>query len=181
MCVHSLLRSKQIHFYRTLLYCVHALPNTVQFVCEDSNDECSYRTFDGTLASSLNIFCGEDACWGTTIICPAAQSANCTIQCAGESACQGATFESAGGAEMNTFSLSCYDGSSSCHSATMALDPNSIAFIDITCSSHVCQLVHVRALIITKNIPFFQCSIDGVRGYGYRNSIGFIAFTRASM
>ena len=104
---------------------VRAVPNIGQFLCDETN-RCSYRT----------------------VTCPGGQSANCSINCAGEAtgelagtaqkvdSCWYSRFESTDDSNMDTFSLMC-TSPGSCNYASVVLDTNSITSIDIKCSAIV--------------------------------------------
>ena len=107
-----------------------------------ADNECIYQKMDATSALSLNLTCdGQSSCQYSTILCPTAHNATCTISCHDEWSCQLTViiFENAN-AHFNNLQINCRSDAD-CTEMQVTVQAAEIKNIDINCHGHCSNMV----------------------------------------
>jgi len=116
-------------------------------ICNNGTSTCNQMSINGYSATSLTVYCGSETCANLTVSCPAA---GCTLDCAGDSSCIGASIVYNGTtADDGEVSLNCHSGHYACFMTVV--DAPSVSELNINCSAafesfnYACHSIEVDA------------------------------------
>ena len=135
----------------TKAFCSPAVDYTL-VICSDGEhcqknctaDECIYQRMDATSALSLDLICdGVSSCRYSTILCPTAHDANCTISCHGAFSCENMAINVENvNTNYNSLQFNCQsDIDSDCNGMAVTVHVAEIKVISINCHGNCKEFV----------------------------------------
>ena len=134
-----MLPSDEVSFLKMLSFYWIVCFSAFHFQIDCKAQNCTFRSINGTAATSLTVDCGDSGCDGSHIICPVGDGSSCTVDCS-DGTCNAVAIENAAGGPMDSFALICPE-THGCINSVVNLDAVSINNITIDCGSGQVQCI----------------------------------------